>query len=71
MITINIRSKEFITKYRTLLVCLFLVMVPLAVYWQVQNYDFVNYDDDKYIYKNRHVQEGLTLDSVTWAFGII
>ena len=70
MTRINNRSKEFIIKHRDILVCLFLIMATLAVYWQVQNYDFVNYDDDIYIYENRHVQEGLTLESITWAFSV-
>ena len=61
MTRINNRSKEFIIKHRDILVCLFLVMATLAVYWQVQNYDFVNFDDYKYVAENRHVQEGLTL----------
>jgi len=64
----NNRSKEFIIKHRDILVCLFLVMATLAVYWQVQNYDFTDLDDNVYIYENRHVQEGLTLESITWAF---
>jgi tetratricopeptide (TPR) repeat protein len=51
-----------------LLVCLFLVMAILAVYWQVRNHDFINYDDDLYVTINPHVQAGFTLDSITWAF---
>ncbi|MFC1567423.1 tetratricopeptide repeat protein [Thermodesulfobacteriota bacterium] len=64
----NNRSKEFSVKHRYILVCLFLVMATLAVYWQVQNFDFVNYDDSKYIYENRHVQRGLTTENFIWAF---
>jgi len=40
----------------------------LFCYWQVSNHEFVNYDDDEYVTENRHVQEGLTRESVTWAF---
>jgi len=68
MAGINNRSKEFIIKHRDILICLFLIIVILAVYWQVQNYDFVNFDDDGYVTENRHVQEGLTLKGITWAF---
>ncbi len=68
MIRINNYSKEFIIKHRDILVCLFLVMATLAVYWQVQNHDFVNFDDDFYIYENRHVQSGLTIENIIWAF---
>jgi len=51
-----------------LLVCLFLVMAIIAVYWQVGDHDFINYDDNLYVTINPHVQAGLTLDSITWAF---
>jgi Flp pilus assembly protein TadD len=53
---------------RELLVCLFLVLATLTVYWQVGNYEFVNLDDDMYITENSHVQEGLSRESATWAF---
>ena len=49
-------------------VCLLLFIATLAVYWQVGNYEFVNFDDNKYITENLHVQQGLTRDSVIWAF---
>ena len=64
----NNRSKEFIIKHRDILVCLFLVMATLAVYWQVQNHDFVILDDDLYIYENNYVQRGLTTENIIWAF---
>ena len=50
------------------LVCLLIVIATLTVYWQVQNFDFVNFDDDQYVAENFHVQEGLTLKSIHWAF---
>jgi tetratricopeptide (TPR) repeat protein len=53
---------------RDLLLCLFLVVATLAVYWQVRNHDFVNYDDDHYITENRHVRAGLTKEGIIWAF---
>jgi tetratricopeptide (TPR) repeat protein len=64
----NTHSKNFFSKRRDILVCMFLVLSTLSVYWQVHNYDFVNFDDDKYVSDNRHVQVGLTLESITWAF---
>ena len=64
----NNSSKEFIVKHLNILVCLFLVIATLAVYWQVQNHNFVNYDDNLYIYNNRHVQSGLTIENIIWAF---
>ncbi len=50
------------------MVCLFLVIATLAVYWQVQNHDFVSFDDGSYVTENRHVQKGLTAEGIRWAF---
>ena len=60
--------KAFFIKYRDVLACLFLVVITLAVYWPVQNFDFVNFDDEPYVTENLNIQEGLTLKSVIWAF---
>jgi tetratricopeptide (TPR) repeat protein len=51
-----------------LLICLLLVAAILVVYWHVRNYDFINLDDPAYVTENRHVQAGLSRDSVVWAF---
>jgi protein O-mannosyl-transferase len=60
--------KAFFIKYRDVWGCLFLVVISLTVYWSVQEHDFVNFDDNIYVTENPHIQEGLTLKSVIWAF---
>ena len=45
-----------------------LVSVVIALYWQVLGYQFVNFDDDTYVYLNSHIKAGLTLDNLRWAF---
>ena len=50
------------------LVCLFLVIAILAVYLQVKNHAFVNFDDGWYVSDNYHVKAGLTLENLAWAF---
>ena len=50
------------------MVCLFLIMATLVVYWQVRNHEFVNFDDSEYITENRHAQAGLTWKGIIWAF---
>ena len=50
------------------MVCLFLVVVTLAVYWQVRSHSFVYYDDNLYVIENYHVQGGLTWEGIIWAF---
>ncbi|MDF1591850.1 MAG: tetratricopeptide repeat protein [Desulfobacterales bacterium] len=58
----------FLSKQRDLLICLFLILSTLAVYWQVKDYKFVYYDDNKYVSENPHVLNGLTVESIIWAF---
>jgi tetratricopeptide (TPR) repeat protein len=43
-----------------------LVLWTLAVFWRASANGFIDYDDD--ITKNPHVQAGLTLPSIAWAF---
>ena len=62
------RDKAFFTKYRDALACFFLVTITLSVYWPIQNYDFVSFDDELYVSENPRIKEGLTPNSVIWAF---
>ncbi|MDI6742338.1 MAG: tetratricopeptide repeat protein [Smithella sp.] len=50
------------------LTVLFLAVLTLAVYWPVQNYDFINFDDNVYITQNSRVQSGITSENIRWAF---
>ncbi len=51
-----------------LIICLFLIVSTLVVYWQVSDHDFINFDDPDYITENRDVLSGLTKKGFTWAF---
>ena len=42
--------------------------MTLAVFWQVRDYPFIPYDDDRYIAGNPFVSAGLTRSGVFWAF---
>jgi len=53
---------------RELFICTLLVAATLSVYGQVARHDFVNFDDDMYVYENPRVRAGLTWDGVAWAF---
>jgi protein O-mannosyl-transferase len=48
-------------------ISLALFALPLAVYFQVRTFDFVNYDDPDYVTNNEHVRHGLTGDGLVWA----
>ena len=51
-----------------LIVYIALTVVTLAVFWQVNQYDFINFDDPVYVTENSHIQSGITLDGFRWAF---
>ena len=48
-------------------VYLFLVAITLAVFGQTIRYDFVNFDDDLYVYNSPAIKAGLTLKGITFA----
>jgi len=56
------------SRYLELIVCLFLALATLTVYFQVTSHDFVNYDDYDYVTENRYVRTGLSKRSIAWAF---
>jgi protein O-mannosyl-transferase len=67
----SIRNKQKRpTKSRALVVgiCGFLIALTWAVFGQTLRNDFVNYDDDIYVYRNPHVVHGITLRGIAWAF---
>lgn len=64
----NHRQPETIFNIRSdILICLFLVLAALAVYWQIQNHEFLIWDDGKYVTENRHVLTGLNLENISWS----
>jgi hypothetical protein len=45
-----------------------LVLLIVAVFAPVRTYDFISLDDPQYVSENPYVAQGLTRESVTWAF---
>ena len=62
------KGKIFLSNHRDLTICLFLILSTLSVYWQVKDYEYVYYDDNKYVFENPQVQNGLTVEGLVWAF---
>jgi len=60
---INISYKEQI-----LSIYIFLAVITLAVFWQVDHFNFVDFDDTVYVTENSHIQSGITLNGFHWAF---
>ena len=48
-------------------VCVSLLLAVGAVFGQTFYHEFVNYDDDVYVYLNPHLREGLTGAGTAWA----
>jgi len=51
----------------TIGICIFLAAVIWVVFGQTLGYEFVSFDDDKYVYENPVVQKGLTWEGFCWA----
>jgi tetratricopeptide (TPR) repeat protein len=50
-----------------LIICGLLLLMVGLVFLQTVRYDFVNYDDDKYVYENPLVLHGLSVQGTVWA----
>src|SRR6266567_7772869 len=49
-------------------ICIFLSAITWLVFGQTLTHDFINYDDQVYVYENEQVSNGLTLNGIVWAF---
>jgi len=50
------------------LICIFLIVATFCVYSQVQDHEFINYDDNKYVTESSLVQAGLTNENIIRVF---
>jgi tetratricopeptide (TPR) repeat protein len=55
-------------RFQIWLMAALLALMTIAVYWPAMSDDFVSYDDNVVVTSNVHVQNGLTLENVKWAF---
>jgi len=55
-------------KYWSFCIYLALAVSSVAVFQQVRGFDFVDFDDSKYLTENRHVSSGLSREGIIWAF---
>jgi tetratricopeptide (TPR) repeat protein len=47
---------------------LVLLLITAAIFWPVNHYEFVNYDDNSYVTENPQIQQGLTPATIVWCF---
>jgi len=57
-------------RWRVAGLCLGLAAITFAVFGQTLHHEFVNYDDEIYVYANPVVVRGLTLKGIVWAFRV-
>ena len=50
------------------IVCIFLAALVWIAFGQTLRHDFVNYDDNDYVWENPRITSGVTLYSIEWAF---
>jgi tetratricopeptide (TPR) repeat protein len=51
-----------------LIISVLLLVATLSVFWWVRNCDFIIFDDPLYVTQNQHIEQGLTLEGIKWAF---
>jgi len=61
-------SRDIVMDKVEVAVCVLLLLAVLAAFGQTVQHGFLNFDDDAYVYENRHVSHGLTASGVVWAF---
>ncbi|MGO9372074.1 MAG: tetratricopeptide repeat protein [Syntrophobacteraceae bacterium] len=57
-----LRNKQILPVY------LFLTVAALIAFWQVNQCDFISYDDPTYVTENMHIGHGITMETIRWAF---
>jgi Tfp pilus assembly protein PilF len=55
-------------KHKSLIVMAVLTIIVLVVFWQVHSFEFLNYDDDKYVSENIHIRTGFAWQNIKWVF---
>jgi tetratricopeptide (TPR) repeat protein len=61
-------QQSILQKYQVTLICVVLILLVITAFEPVRHNDFVDYDDKTYILLNQHIHDGITWDSVKWAF---
>ena len=63
-----VHSRVMSDRRRSLLLAATLFALTLALFLQTATFEFVNYDDHRYVYQNPRVLAGLSADNLRWAF---
>lgn len=55
-------------RHKNVLLCIALILITIGAFYKVHSFSFLSYDDEQYISQNPYLEEGLTLESLSWAF---
>jgi protein O-mannosyl-transferase len=62
------KEAGFFEQNKQTIVVVALAVLVVAVYWQAVGFEFINFDDNIYVYENPFVNGGLNKESIYWAF---
>lgn len=68
LLHINQNNTDMQVQRLTRLICLLVIFATVVVFHQLPSHDFINLDDDLYVYENPHVHAGLNKEGIAWAF---
>jgi Flp pilus assembly protein TadD len=60
----------FFQRHPNFFVCLLLILITLALYFQVKDHEFLNFDDNWCVLENFKVRPGITLEGIKWSFSL-
>ena len=60
--------RSFLRESNSVAIGLLLFVLAVGVFLPSIHNDFINYDDDIYLYENTHVQNGFSSQTIGWAF---
>ena len=61
-------NSNLINRYILYIIYICLTTLTMLTYWDVQNHNFINFDDHKYIIENDNIKNGFSSESVKWTF---
>ena len=62
------QAKFRVWNNKVLLVYFVLASITIAAFWPATGFEFINFDDGKYVVDNPHIQAGFSCKSLEWAF---
>src|SRR5213083_2299949 len=63
-----LHPSSFIADRRPIVISALLVLAIIAIYAQCIHHPFLRLDDPDYVLENDHVNSGLSLSNIAWAF---